>query len=223
MYSCFRYMLTNIHSHTNNIIMEIESVETSFHAAASSSTIIDDTGAAGSSPKLLSVKKVRNQHLNCGECAFKTTVKSYLALHIRRCHSLDKLYKCSRCTSAFVYKCDLKIHSSIHSGVKQMCHICGKSFKYGLKNHGITKHHESSKFQCVINGCNKHFIRKDCYQDHVNQHLQIRGHTCQICQKSFISKQMWCTHSERCHQKKAAAAAVLFKCDLCLKEFFNKV
>ncbi|KAM4607546.1 uncharacterized protein ACJ7VT_015767 isoform 2-T2 [Polymixia lowei] len=147
----------------------------------------------------------------------------YHACHLTRhkhVHKEVRPYQCPTCGKGFTQAENLKSHQTIHTGERQLCFICGKSYRC-LKNHMISKHsHEvpaeelpakDSIVPCEI--CGKKFPNPSQYKVHKRTHTGEKPFHCDICGKSYRLKETLRDH------KYTHTGEKPYKCTLCVKTF----
>ncbi|XP_047458430.1 zinc finger protein 79-like isoform X1 [Mugil cephalus] len=147
----------------------------------------------------------------------------YHACHLNRhklVHQEVRPYHCSTCGKGFTQATNLRSHQLIHSGERQLCSICGKSFRY-LKNHVISKHsHELPADQLPSTGsivscdvCGKKFPNSSQHRVHQRSHTGEKPFHCDICGKSYRLKDLLRDHRYTHTGEKP------YRCSLCSKTF----
>ncbi|EDS26344.1 zinc finger protein 358 [Culex quinquefasciatus] len=114
--------------------------------------------------------------------------------------ALDRLlYVCSTCNKQFKSYNSLKVHESIHTGLKAyICETCGKRFggQMNLTQHRLT-HTELRQFACKL--CPKVFKRSGGLSQHVKSfHMKIKPYQCPVCFRDLALKadMTRCRHSK---------------------------
>ncbi|XP_055544850.1 uncharacterized protein LOC129729949 [Wyeomyia smithii] len=109
------------------------------------------------------------------------------------------LYVCSTCTKQFKSYNSLKVHESVHTGLKVfICETCGKRFggQVNLSQHRLT-HIDEKRFTCKL--CPKVFKRSGGLGQHVKAfHMKIKPYQCTVCRRDFALKadMIRCRHSK---------------------------
>ncbi|XP_021704051.1 zinc finger protein 239 [Aedes aegypti] len=108
------------------------------------------------------------------------------------------LYVCSTCNKQFKSYNSLKVHESIHTGLKSfVCDTCGKRFggQMNLIQHRLT-HVDTRQYRCKL--CPKVFKRSGGLGQHVKSfHMKIKPYQCPVCRRDFALKadMTRCRHS----------------------------
>ncbi|KAF3707858.1 Zinc finger protein 226 [Channa argus] len=147
----------------------------------------------------------------------------YHACHLTRhklVHQEVRPYQCSTCGKGFTQAANLRSHQVIHTGDRQLCSICGKSYRC-LKNHVISKHsHEvpvnelparDSIVTCEV--CGKKFPNLSQFRVHQRSHTGEKPFHCDICGKTYRLKELLRDHRYTHTGEKP------YKCSLCSKTF----
>lgn len=147
----------------------------------------------------------------------------YHACHLTRhklVHQEVRPYRCSTCGKGFTQASNLHSHQRTHTGERQLCSVCGKSFRC-LKNHVISKHsHElpanqlpagDSIISCDV--CGKKFPNSSQYRVHQRSHTGEKPFHCDICGKSYRLKELLRDHRYTHTGEKP------YRCLLCSKTF----
>ncbi|XP_053695709.1 zinc finger protein 568-like [Sabethes cyaneus] len=109
------------------------------------------------------------------------------------------LYVCSTCAKQFKSYNSLKVHESVHTGLKVfICETCGKRFggQVNLSQHRLT-HVDEKRFACKL--CPKVFKRSGGLGQHVKAfHMKIKPYQCAVCRRDFALKadMIRCRHSK---------------------------
>ncbi|XP_035462724.1 zinc finger protein 235 isoform X2 [Scophthalmus maximus] len=102
------------------------------------------------------------------------------ACHLTRhklVHQNVRPHRCSTCGKGFNQAANLRSHQAVHSGERQLCSVCGKSFRR-LNNHIISKHshelsaHELPAANAVVtcDVCGKKFPNVSQFRVHQRSH-----------------------------------------------------
>ncbi|XP_052867227.1 uncharacterized protein LOC128273323 [Anopheles cruzii] len=109
------------------------------------------------------------------------------------------LYVCSTCNKHYRSYNSLKVHESVHTGIRAyICEKCGRRFsgQMNLVQHRLT-HSELRQYHCEQ--CPKVFKRKGGLSQHVRGiHLKIRPFRCETCGHTYALKadMTRCRHSK---------------------------
>ncbi|XP_055638408.1 telomere zinc finger-associated protein-like [Toxorhynchites rutilus septentrionalis] len=152
--------------------------------------------------KLFDLKK----HFKLAKCAGGSEASEYVLLKpdderfdVTQVESNHLLYVCTTCNKQFKSYNSLKVHESVHTGLKVfVCETCGKRFggQMNLVQHRLT-HVDSRQFACKL--CPKVFKRSGGLSQHVKAfHMQIKPHQCPVCKRCFALKadMLRCRHSK---------------------------
>ncbi|XP_029927117.1 zinc finger protein 70-like [Myripristis murdjan] len=147
----------------------------------------------------------------------------YHACHLTRhkhVHRDVKPYHCATCGKGFTQAENLRSHQAVHTGERQLCSVCGKSYRC-LKNHVISKHsHELPSEQlpagrgvvaCEV--CGKKFPNPSQYKVHKRSHTGEKPFHCELCGKSYRLKETLRDHRYTHSGEKP------YSCGLCTKSF----
>ncbi|XP_026046388.1 zinc finger protein 708-like isoform X1 [Astatotilapia calliptera] len=147
----------------------------------------------------------------------------YHACHLTRhklVHQEVRPFRCPTCGKGFTQAANLRSHQATHTGERQLCSICGKSFRC-LKNHVISKHsHElpadelpavDAIVSCEV--CGKKFPNPSQYRAHQRSHTGEKPFHCDICGKSYRLKELLRDHRYTHTGEKP------YRCSLCPKTF----
>ncbi|XP_027131306.1 zinc finger protein 70 isoform X2 [Larimichthys crocea] len=147
----------------------------------------------------------------------------YHACHLTRhklVHQDVRPYRCDVCGKGFTQAANLRSHQAIHTGERQLCSICGKSYRC-LKNHVISKHsHElpadglpaaDAIITCDV--CDKKFPNLSQFKVHQRRHTGEKPFHCDVCGKSYRLKELLRDHRYTHTGEKP------YRCGLCFKTF----
>ncbi|XP_028983537.1 zinc finger protein 79-like isoform X2 [Betta splendens] len=147
----------------------------------------------------------------------------YHACHLTRhklTHQQLRPYQCSTCGKGFTQAANLHSHQLIHTGHRQLCSICGRSYRC-LKNHIISKHsHELLSDELparhsiiTCDACGKKFPNPSQYKVHQRSHTGEKPFHCDICGKGYRLKELLRDHRYTHTGEKP------YRCSLCSKTF----
>ncbi|XP_069394202.1 zinc finger protein 627-like isoform X3 [Paralichthys olivaceus] len=147
----------------------------------------------------------------------------YHACHLTRhklVHQDVQPYQCSTCGKGFTQAANLRSHQAIHIGERQLCSICGKSYRC-LKNHVISKHSQEltadellardAIITCEV--CGKKFPNLSQFKVHQRSHTGEKPFHCDLCGKSYRLKERLRDHRYTHSGEKP------YSCSLCAKTF----
>ena len=127
-------------------------------------------------------------------------------------HEGRKSHKCDICDRALASHSALKIHLlTIHNKVDSkahQCKICGKLFAIAslLDKHVGRFHEKRRDFVCEI--CEKTFASKECVKAHMAVHGDTKPFQCQMCGKAFALKKRLQRHVVGVHEGKYRKSGV---------------
>ncbi|XP_068992680.1 zinc finger protein 34-like isoform X7 [Neodiprion pinetum] len=171
-------------------------------------------------PRGVLYKQLTDGNYTCDICHSTFEQKSKIMRHITSKHSFHRPFKCSICSKAFKYKCDLKAHKLIHETIdSSMLHRCdkcdyGTKTKNNLKSHYIRKHTDDYKFSCEH--CGKRFKMEWDLKFHVGTHGSSQ-HMCDICGRFYTS-----SYSLYKHRKVAHLNDYKYQCNVCNKRLLTQ-
>ena len=113
---------------------------------------------------------------------------------------------CRYCGSAFKNIEQLLCHETTHEGGRFVCAEvdcqCSYDSKSGLMKHMNRMHNKLYRYRCET--CERGFMDRCRYYDHVAAHTGVKRHTCSICEMKFMIKTSLRTHMLRLHPNEAA-------------------
>lgn len=114
---------------------------------------------------------------------------SLLTKHICE-EMLMNRFPLSSCNLLF-FQYDLSKHLSTHTDEKLFsCLVCKKGFAREalLKRHEEKVHRDIQKYECEE--CGKAFLTLSYLNDHMEKHKKKKPFTCNVCNKSFVFRQV---------------------------------
>nr|XP_027216401.1 zinc finger protein 888-like [Penaeus vannamei] len=162
----------------------------------------------------------------CEECG-----KSYTGRYLLREHLIvehgrtmpesqtTSEYQCEACMRYMSNKTTLEYHQA----VLQSCPHCETTWpcKRSLRDHILKIHDEAkiTKEGCLLcELCNKTFMYRNRYLDHIAQHSSDKKFECQKCSKSFSTSSALYCHNKQVHEKHNYR----HPCSMCDKVFICK-
>ncbi|XP_039616314.1 gastrula zinc finger protein XlCGF7.1-like [Polypterus senegalus] len=130
--------------------------------------------------------EIRVKRHCCFECGKQFSKKCNLQIHTR-IHTGEKPYRCLECDKRFCSSSDLRKHTKTHTGEKPYCcSECGKQF---LKRSNLQTHtriHTGEKPFCCSE-CDKQFCDSSSLKKHTRIHTGEKPFCCSECDKRFRS------------------------------------
>lgn len=129
----------------------------------------------------------------CDICGNGFYQSGHLTRH-KLVHEDVKPFRCDTCGKGFTQAEGLKNHQMTHTDERELCPICGKSYR-NLKQHMINKHAEElppedarrkhKKYTCEVAGCSKKFL----YPSLLNLHKK-RTHARKLNRRDALEKEV---------------------------------
>jgi len=145
----------------------------------------------------------------CDQCDRKFDEKRKLTSHITKQHSDnppvrrsvsmdDSMKTCHHCGKVMASNKQLILHlSGVHLKLKQyVCNTCGKSFPNADQLCMHKKRH-TGELTCPM--CNKSFMKKQNFKEHLRAHQGIRPYKCTACDAGFIDNRALKKHALKVH------------------------
>ncbi|XP_053406960.1 zinc finger protein 2-like isoform X2 [Mercenaria mercenaria] len=143
---------------------------------------------------------VETNRNECAICGKRFQHRKSLKRHLKK-HS-ETAIMCNGCGTSFDSGQKLEDHNKKYHQVGLICDECGThcSSKQVLQNHKVLKHNADGKNRhaCPYPECEKVFVKRTLLEDHINSHLKIKSHSCDKCDKKFISRYDKGKHSQIC-------------------------
>ncbi|XP_008551241.1 zinc finger and BTB domain-containing protein 17 isoform X1 [Microplitis demolitor] len=160
--------------------------------------------------------------LKCEICQKSFKTQFQLLRHNRLKHAREedittRNFPCDLCPKRFPDQNSLAKHRKTHTGDRPFqCLECQETFPTApaLRRHMSSHNPESKPLPCIY--CGRRFLDKPALQVHEASHLaaeQQRGHTCDICNKSFMTPTDLMVHKKNHDPDKK------FDCEVCGREF----
>lgn len=174
---------------------------------------------------------------SCPYCEEKFSMKKRILHHMRKAHNItsDSPFVCVKCNKVFRRRDNLDRHNEsyhptlndqeeankilsgaeikINGEIAYHCEVCKRNISN--PNRFISHyrgHYSENKFTCDL--CGKQAKTQHQLNTHIkNIHLNIRNYKCDICSKSFYTKQA-CEEHRRIHTGERP-----FSCEICGKTF----
>ena len=142
--------------------------------------------------------------------------KKHLGSKMRQ---IEKRFCCEVCGMTYAKSSNLYRHMQVHSGEKNICEKCNKSFRYAetLRTHRNSCHanpHLPTQFNCKL--CSDVFKSPSRLTIHMMTHYPEKLLKCEVCQKAFWTKTGLTRHALIHKGRKS------YKCDVCDKTFLMK-
>ena len=146
-------------------------------------------------------------------CGYSTQKKSNLTLH-ELTHSDQTPWACSHegCTFKTRQQSNLRNHLRTHSEERlYVCAVeeCGYAAKTNgmLRQHTRAVHEKGESTQCPH--CAYSSTQPRAVQEHVNAHLNIKPHQCQLCGFASAYRKHYLSHTRRCTGAATSRAKLL--------------
>ncbi|XP_028301530.1 axoneme-associated protein mst101(2)-like isoform X2 [Gouania willdenowi] len=133
----------------------------------------------------------------CGECGCKFSCSAALEKHVSM-HYLYRPFTCKLCGKCYPNSKAFKRHDRVHrNGRIHVCPQCGKGFvyRYGLAKHIRMVHSRIKPFVCQI--CNKSYATRQDVESHTRSHTGEKPFSCEFCEKRFIRRVQLNMHLRR--------------------------
>ena len=114
-------------------------------------------------------------------------------------------YTCIYCGSECNDRKELSRHvTTIHDSRRFVCSQCQRSYvtRDVLKQHVDSMHNKLYRYRCET--CDRCFMNRSHYYDHVAAHTGVKQHACSICEMKFMNKSSLKAHVLRIHPNSAA-------------------
>nr|XP_053647658.1 gastrula zinc finger protein XlCGF57.1-like [Cherax quadricarinatus] len=166
----------------------------------------------------------------CHDCSKSFSRKSVLIQHVLL-HSGHKPYTCDQCHKLFSRKGALIKHKWSHTGKwPYQCDQCNKGFsdRTHMDSH-MRSHNGEKPYEC--DECGKTFADKSNLCRHIKMHSRDYNRRCQQCGTPLLTRRNSHTPQKpntcrKCLEsfliKTRSKTDVMFKCDICEKEFTLK-
>eukprot|EP00096_Caligus_rogercresseyi_P011157 TRINITY_DN4304_c0_g1_i2.p1 TRINITY_DN4304_c0_g1~~TRINITY_DN4304_c0_g1_i2.p1 ORF type:complete len:689 (-),score=176.27 TRINITY_DN4304_c0_g1_i2:61-2019(-) len=140
--------------------------------------------------------------LTCELCNKIFELKRHKLEHIRKTH---EPYPCSNCGTNFPNKKDLDDHMEVLDCLQYKCFLCEFPCRSSME---LKKHQGDTHSVTDLEGC-------PSIEDQIIKAIEFK---CDVCHRSFGSKQARSMHKNRCHAQEKP-----FRCTICTKTFSRKV
>ncbi|XP_023034178.1 zinc finger protein 62 homolog [Drosophila willistoni] len=154
--------------------------------------------------------------LKCKECSKQ--FNSYAQLRIHSSLHKGVRFQCSQCPNSYSRKDNLAKHMGTHK-FSHVCQYCTKEFRgnYELNNHIRNCHTSERPFQCPH--CPKKFAIMDYLGKHIRIHSGERPFKCPHCPKSYTLSSSLSGHIRKHHGNSRNLITKQFRCNQCLASF----
>ncbi|XP_068157058.1 zinc finger protein 780B-like [Drosophila tropicalis] len=154
--------------------------------------------------------------LNCKECSKQFNTYAQLRIH----SSLHKgvRFQCTHCPNSYSRKDNLAKHIGTHK-FSHVCQHCTKGFRgtYELNNHIRIRHTGERPFKC--RNCSKTFATMEYLSKHIRVHTGERPFKCPHCPKAYTLSSSLSGHIPKHHGNRRKLITKLFRCSQCLASF----
>lgn len=133
--------------------------------------------------------------LICDICGKSFYDASHLTRH-KLVHQDVPPYQCATCGRGFTQIANLRSHRTVHSGERQLCSLCGKTYRCP-KNHIFNKHanelpNGDTSTTCLA--CGKKCLNQSQLRVHQWTHIDEKQFCCDVCGKSYHLKELLRDH-----------------------------
>ena len=127
----------------------------------------------------------------CADFTFTSANGSSTHPNLDRCRHMreQSKYACGYCGSECNDRNQWLHHvKTMHDGTQFACHQCQRSYVSisGLNEHVNKMHKKLTRYRCET--CERGFMDRSYYYDHVAAHTGVNRHTCSICDIKFVNK-----------------------------------
>ena len=138
-------------------------------------------------------------------CTSASGSSSLAGPNLASCRHLHERCRCIYCGAAFTSRHQMSHHvTNIHGSRRFVCPQCQRSYvtKDVSKQHVDRMHNKLYRYRCET--CEKGFLNRSHYYDHVAAHTGVKRHTCSICEMKFMNKSSLKAHVLRRHPNETA-------------------
>ncbi|KAF5281232.1 hypothetical protein FQA39_LY05118 [Lamprigera yunnana] len=163
------------------------------------------------------IYRVHEKKFTCQKCSRALYGKKEQEEHNCSETNIEKMFPCTICGKNFVCEAYLHKHlirhrkkNNILSSANLICEICGFHCKSKPNLYLHQKKHMGQSYVCST--CNKRFIRKDVFQEHILRHSDAKV-ICTECNKDCKNERTLIVH------KHLHNGGNTYKCDKCPRTF----
>uniref|UniRef100_A0A8D8R3Q9 Zinc finger protein 62 n=1 Tax=Cacopsylla melanoneura TaxID=428564 RepID=A0A8D8R3Q9_9HEMI len=160
------------------------------------------------------------QKISCKFCPKKFSSHTSVYIHKLQAHRMRPTERvtCEHCNKTFANKVSLQNHMNMHLNIRNhQCYFCAETFVNLSTLNSHIDRHKGVRYKCDI--CGKQYTNRPNLKNHIARHLGLLALKpkptlkCKQCFMDFKSRHLLNVHKNREH------LGLVFKCDLCRKEF----